>query len=68
MQIVSLDPVDRETVDEFVERGGKIRLVPSRRAYSFVEAQRPRVNNKYARGYRKNDYRMGYKISSLYNR
>lgn len=61
-------PLEYETVEEFLARGGTIRLVPTRRAYSFVEARRPRANNKYARGYRKNDARMGYKISSLYNR
>jgi hypothetical protein len=69
MRIISLtsENENRETVEEFLARGGQILVGPSVRAKG-TSVPKMKVKGKSSSNYLKNNYQMGYKISSIYNR
>ncbi len=68
MKMIQLDQVDSETIEEFIERGGKILYAPDRHAVGAPSPSKIKVKGGQGKGYQKHAYRMGYKISSVYNR
>lgn len=68
MELIAIASESRETVEEFVARGGQIMIVRSHRAVGAPSPTKIKVKGGLSSNYLKNRHRMGYKISSVYHR